>query len=157
MHDWVTMLYSRNWHDIVNQLCSNKKNATTQPCPLMNVLFKAALTLRWQGSVAAGTYCLQALKYLLCSPLQKKCVDSHYRWWHFNFEYLGVMLYISVCHPLKWYHRVSFYFLVSSLGLRSSDPANENTRHPVKLEFKINNTSFSISQSHATSPNYTEA
>ena len=24
MYDWVTMLYSRNWHNTVNQLYSNK-------------------------------------------------------------------------------------------------------------------------------------
>ena len=24
MHDWVTLLYSRNWHNTVNQLHSNK-------------------------------------------------------------------------------------------------------------------------------------
>lgn len=24
MSDWVTWLCSRNWHDIVNQLCPNK-------------------------------------------------------------------------------------------------------------------------------------
>ena len=25
MHAWVSLLYSRNWHNIVNQLYSNKK------------------------------------------------------------------------------------------------------------------------------------
>ena len=47
MYDWVTLLYSRNWHNIVNQLCLNKKIilkkkknldhvvsiATSIPCP----------------------------------------------------------------------------------------------------------------------------
>ena len=26
VYDWITLLYSRNWHNIVNQLYSNKKN-----------------------------------------------------------------------------------------------------------------------------------
>ena len=26
MYDWVTLLYSRNWHNIENQLYYNKKN-----------------------------------------------------------------------------------------------------------------------------------
>ena len=26
MCNWVTLLYSRNWHNTVNQLCLNKKN-----------------------------------------------------------------------------------------------------------------------------------
>ena len=25
MYDWVTLLYSRNWHNIINQLYFNKK------------------------------------------------------------------------------------------------------------------------------------
>ena len=28
VYDWVTMLYSRNWHDIVYQLYFNKKTQT---------------------------------------------------------------------------------------------------------------------------------
>lgn len=32
MHDWVTLLYSRSWHNIINQLYFNKKNSTIFNC-----------------------------------------------------------------------------------------------------------------------------
>ena len=31
MYDWVTLLYSRNWHNAVNQLYTNKKKCARQP------------------------------------------------------------------------------------------------------------------------------
>ena len=33
MYDWVTLLYSRNWYNIVNQLYFNKKNQKKEKFP----------------------------------------------------------------------------------------------------------------------------
>ena len=39
-YDWVTLLYSRNWHNIVNQLSSNKATALdTKLIPWPRLLF----------------------------------------------------------------------------------------------------------------------
>lgn len=90
------------------------------------------------------TYGLWNLKHSLSGPLWKECIDSWYIPWHFNFEYLEVMLRILVCHPVVWYCRAPFYFLVSYFRLRISDLANGNMGHPVKSEFKKNNTFFLV-------------
>ena len=47
MNDWVTLLYSRNWHNVVNQLYFNKKIVIKKMIPL--IISNLGISLR--GSV----------------------------------------------------------------------------------------------------------
>lgn len=98
----------------------------------------------YSGRVAATeAYDLKNLKYFLFDPMQKRCANSWYKGWNLKFYYLGVMLCVLVCQPLKWHHRISFYFLASYWRLRFSDIANENSQDiQVSLNLKMTTNNF---------------
>ena len=43
VRDWVTMLYSRNWHNIVNQLYSHKKKKESEIGKMSKDFFELSL------------------------------------------------------------------------------------------------------------------
>ena len=52
MDDWIAVLYSRNWHSIVTQLCFNKKLKNKKPDLRAHTISNRSVSLRWETSIS---------------------------------------------------------------------------------------------------------
>ena len=97
MYDWVTLLYSRNWHNIVNQLYFNKKKKQNL-LQVENTLFTACVHKIFQTLVArtVGFFVVIVVDVILkaLNILKSVCFPLFFHCWEVVSYFYGLSLTI---------------------------------------------------------------
>ena len=106
MYDWVTTLYSRNWHNTVNQIYSNKKSLPKPPKKCYNFLLLFGLLIYLFVEIFIEVWMIYNV--VLISAVKQSDTIIHICF----FISFSIMIYDRILNIVPWFVFFLFFFLM---------------------------------------------